>query len=353
MIEGKITPTQVATLAAQDHRVGLSFNNKLYGGVSGDVVHEGYLQHSLSHDRQKVVIKVGPGVGNREVTAARRIHAQAPSFPLIQDLLSGYDYVVYPYLSGDTIDQRVRAGVPESTEEFSIFARLHAQLWEQTQKDGISVLDGYPKKLEQTKEILYKLALKDNDGKEIPVADIAHRDWRVNGRSIGRLEDVIDTTSANIRKSGMGVLTHGDEGAGNAIKEKNSGDIIFIDHGSAGVRAPEEAIAKILLWFDATNVNGRGYSLNLNPKGVELQTKEQTKPHIHRSVAAAQTALQPYLKDLSSDSAISSYMMVYLWRELHWLERRGRQDAMPYLLAKSLSFAPELQTSGRGRSSYI
>ncbi len=316
----------------------LRMGGLLRGGVSGSKVYKAEL--SAGGSVAEVVLKHDVGVGGRETGAQGLVG----SFLCLPEALHfGDDHILYRFIPGPTVDTAVRARqMTNGAAPFDEFVQVHAGMWKETLQGSVA-LGGYAGKVAQTEGIVEQTVIRDESGRELPLSDLRGYPLVVNGVEVGTLGSALEQMGQIVGEQQRGVMSHGDEGATNAIIEQGTDRQVMIDHGTAALRAVGEPIAKILLWFDATVCEDQGYELIRNNGRLILNTRTGLPDYIQRAVASVREKLEPWLSTSEERRAVAAYMMMYLFRELQWLAPRGRGNMVPHLLAKALSFAPAME----------
>ncbi len=314
---------------------------RLHGGVSGSEVHEAVVKVPDGEDKL-VVLKHDADVGEAERRGSSLLR---PHINVSEVLAWGKDHAVLEKVDGQTLHDRVINPTLESDSQLRIFTQLHMNLWEQTEASDIHEMEGYAKKGAAT--IQQALISPLNFTSKDRVVDVIDKPLIVNGIQIGTMRDALNTMIAQVTAQNVGVLSHGDEGLRNCIVKPNN-ELVMVDNGSAGLRSVYEPIAKTLLWFEAStsspsNPNPDFY---INSSDVHLHAQTELPPHVAESVRLMRAQLEPYLSTPEQKATAAAFMMMYLFRELQWLEKRGREKMAPYVVAKAFSLAPALKNEG-------
>lgn len=299
-------------------------------GVRGDYVWNAKMQGEKVKD---VVVKYGQDIGSREKAGVYKL---GKYLPLAPGVAFGANYSIYQKIEGPTLHEVVQSCSTESWRLLENYIRIHRNLWYKTTVNNTS-LEGYSKKIGNTIEIAKNISVTDVSGIALPLGEVFDHEWVVNGSLIGNPLEKLHIMESCILRRGRGALTHGDEGAGNAIIEKANGKIYMVDNGNAGIRDIHESIVKILLWFDVTMTKTRDFTLERRHGKVFLKTSHLIPAGASSAINCIRKSFEDYLDSPEERRITSAYMVMYLLREMQWLKARDRENILPYLLAKALT----------------
>lgn len=310
----------------------------LSDGYSEDNV---YLVESNSSARS-LVLKHGNGVGSHE-KRGRKLIARHLHVPYLES--TGNDHFVQVNVPGTPVDKAVRQGlIINHTSPLQMFAQQFNNLWENTWNDK-EPPEGYITKAESTVKEILATKLVDNDSFPVRVGDVANYQMKVNGQSVGTIEGAVTSMLATITENQAGtVVTHGDEGGNNAIVNSVNGLITYIDYGTAGWRRVQEAIAKVLLFYEAHYSENPQYSLAINHKErlLFLKTKSYLPVHIRQALNEARKEMEQWFDSPIEKQILAGFMMMYCFRTIKFAEKRKRAQYIPYILGLAMSFAPAI-----------
>ncbi len=321
----------------RDLTATLAIDTALAGGRSGAGVYKGRLVTNAG--TTDVVLKTDEGEAGRELAGDALI---CPHVCVPEKFHWSDDHILYRFIPGATLRDVIwYRQFPNGAAPMAEFAAIHSRMWEQTLTENIP-LAGYGEKIDDTKEKLGKMRLRDHAGRVFPVSDLFHDTFVVNGKTVGRLEDIFDQMSEIIRSQNIGAIHHGDELPANVMVDPVSGRMTMLDPYHAGRKAVAEGIAKILLWFDVSASIDLGYEIAKRDNKVFLTTQTGLPPHVVLQGRLARKRLEPWLSTGKEKSIAAAYMMTYYIREGQRLTKYGRGQMTPHILAKALALAPLL-----------
>ena len=302
----------------------------LTGGVSGAGV------FLITNGSERLVIKNAGGIGSREIKAKQLIKNYLPTPPIKG---SGENHFIQPLVPGETVETAV--SIKGNVDPFKLFATQFARLWEETWTQELQP-EGYTDKVEDTISMVLQTKIKDHLNQPVLLGNVANYMMLVNGKSVGTLETGLRNMSAVICDSQKStVVTHGDEGAGNALIVPD-GSLVYIDYETAGMRRVQEPIAKVLLYFIVTKSSDKGYELVVNhaERQIYLNVNTKLSSHVRKAIDLARKEfdawfVSPYLRQVAA-----GFMMMYLFREFQHAAKRGRNHMIPHLLGMAMSFVP-------------
>lgn len=291
-----------------------------------------------------VVIKTGKGVGKLERDGWNLLHSHIPLVELID---SASDYFIGRFRAGRDLHDTVEDTKYGSDDILAEFTYLHRKLWEKTMRqiENDEELGGYNRqnKRKHTIDLLINQNLVDVGGNTIKLADLLNFDFIINGKSIGKLDEVIAKMDEKLSSIKIGSVVHGDENFRNT-RVRINGQWFMIDLNTSSIRSPYESVAKILMWLDASTskLQSCQISVSHDQNKVFMNVRSKLRNDIVQSINIVRQQLVPFLDTKEEKMIITSYIMTYLIRELQWLEKRKRTYMAPYLIARALSFASGL-----------
>lgn len=292
-----------------------------------------------------VVIKVGLGIGKQEQNGWNLLNGHIPLVELVD---SGDDFFVSRYRAGRDLHDAVKDRKFLSDDVLEEFTKAHIKLWERTMRslDKPEELSGYGEKREQTIDLLKRQMLVDISGRHETISHLLNFEFIINGKPIGKIEEVISKMDRTMSEVQNVSAVHGDENFKN-VRVKINHQWFMFDLNTASFRSPYESIAKILMWLDASTskLESHQVSISLDQKKVFMNVKSKLSPDIIKSINLVRSRLTPFLDTKEGKRITSAYIMTYLIRELQWLEKRKRSHMAPYLIARALSFANALDGS--------
>lgn len=303
----------------------------LHGGVSGSKVIKGMM--GTNGSSRSAVIKLDKGIGPKESEGAQFIspYLLAPAI-----LALGDNYVVFEHIEGETIDRQATTN-PNNVGALSAFLSDHVSLWENTQTTTDQhPQGGYGSKTQGTKSMVYGQRL-GSDGPII--GEFGNKRLVVNGVSMMSLDEIFQGIESVVLGQQIVTKTHGDEGLGNGIQRATDGQIISIDNCTAGFRSPYESIAKLELWLPATQLIGNNFIWNDTSTQMHLESDAKIPAELQKPIDTTRDKLAKYVADDESIKQLAAYMSMYLFRELQWLEKRGRSNMLPHIFIQALLYA--------------
>ncbi len=326
------THTDLSSLAAEEVGHVLTLN----GGVSG--AHVYLLTPADSHLAPKI-LKLGHQVGQKEADARGLLGAKLP-LPNMAD--QSTNHTLHVAVPGVTIEKAVREQIPVfGGDPLSSSIVQFDTLWQETWSSE-HVAEGYPQKIQETKLLALNTLIQDDRGAIVKLGDTATYTYTVNGQSVGTLESQLRKMEAAVGENSSGtIITHGDEGANNAIISPRTGNIIYIDYGEAGRRRLQEPIAKVLMFFLATAQEGHGYrfSVDYTHHKADLTTRTYLPRHIVKTLNHVRKQFEAWVVSPYEKQKLSAFIMMYLLREFQHSATRGRPDFIPHLLATAMEYS--------------
>lgn len=303
---------------------------RIYNSVSGAVLSRAEVEGPYNGS---VVVKIHSDVGRLERTGAERIRPFMAVPPEVG--LPFKDCYVHKFIPGMTLDEAVKKQVPNAAQIFRDFTDVNLRMWEATKSEAKPPDHGYSFKVEETQERVMGYTL---GGK--PVKEVMDLPLILNGTSLPCITQIFSDIKSCLASLGHTVLTHGDEGAGNGIYTK-TGKIFVIDHGTAGLRYPVEPIAKLLLWFPVTDVRGELFSCEVRRGHLIIDYRVIMCPFITALVKKINKYIhqESDVVTLYSDESLSAAVALYIFRELNWIAKRGREIMAVYLFGMALESA--------------
>ena len=301
--------------------------------VSNAIVAHFHVKDKTNGDIQ-AMIKIAPDVGNSERLGGNLI-SQYLQIPLELEP-HGDDFYLYHRIRGCTVDQLVRnkghrlAG----SEHYLNSVLQHMTMWERTVSMNSKVV-GYVPKVEATIEKIKQYTLLQN-----PIKSLLGRRVIINGVELPSIEDSLDKMQQVISSSQVSVMSHGDEGACNVVinREENN-QLYYIDHGTAGQRIIEEPLAKILLWFPATLSEKLRFDVNIKQHELIIDYNIGVDSYVKGMVNEAKTMIVGKLGNKIDATLLQACIMMYLFREMQWIGRRGRELMLAPLFAMAMEAA--------------
>lgn len=283
---------------------------------------------------------MGSGIGEAEARGAQTLGKFIPVMEVIE---FARDFIITAYRDGSTLDDLSKKGEDHSL--LTDFILTHRKLWEHTMIDvGYDELSGYPKKREQTRNIILNQSLTDVTGKTKLLGELLQSDFLINQRNIGKFDEVLTRMDEKISELRRGSIVHGDENFTN-IRVTPEKEWFMIDLNSVSIRSPYESIAKILMWLEATTSNIESYQVlfSENDKKVVINFSSSLTENVLKAITICRRELVPFLDTKEEKSLIAAHIMTYFFRELQWLEKRGKKNLAPFLIVKALTFASSLE----------
>ena len=327
-----------------------------YSGRLSDLLGFGHLGLSdvilcrAKLDGIPVVIKIGEDIGHKEKAGIRRLRRL---LPVLENLQAGRNYIIYPDTEakgGFNFHFSVIDPTQESAPAIADYVGMHSRMWKRTLTRSPSEHPvGYIGKIDQTKKHIENMSLEPY-GIPFSVGELInnHAVLVTNGITVDSMQSVFDLMRKKIVEAyGSVAMTHGDEGLGNCLfrlsdQIRKAYSLVMIDSSDAGYRSPYESIAKILAWFDVIETNALDYNLGIKDNRLFINTQTVLKPHIYQAIEFMRRELNFWLNSKKKLETASAFLMMYYLREIRYAEKRGRQEIIPYLLSKALSFTPAL-----------
>ncbi len=337
--------TVLKTIIAHLKNIGLKVVKfeRIEGGVSGAINMIAFLETN-SFGLNRIVIKFNEekrGVGERERKGAKLINGylETPSPVMINGEIIDKDLpdiFISQYIPGPTLDSLVANGIQKRKEVIRKVIDLHVKMWAATLKSNmlITEVEGYPRKIEDTKKKLFFENFGNGKPREINI-DGAKRELReiadlpiiFNGKELPSLNSLLDLAGHHIMLSRSFALLHGDEGAGNFMWLENgeNGKIISVDNERVGIHCIEEGVAKFLCWFPAVHSNKKRADFNIVNDKLVIYFEIDISLFIKKVVREIREKLDELLKTEGINLELPifhAFCAFYYFREIQWLIRR-------------------------------
>jgi len=302
-----------------------------------DAVSGAKIAHFHLHRGRAIIqamIKRAPDVGTNERAGGKLI---SPYLRIPSELRPhGNDYYLYQRVRGMTVDRYIREKHTHSEvgrEHFLTATREHLKMWRQTLSKGIEPV-GYVSKVDKTLDNVKATTLWHNS-----LEEISNRRLVVNGLVLPSFNELCEELRSVIATPQPVVLSHGDEGSCNHVVCRETEELYYIDHGTAGRRIISEPIVKVLLWFPATLSEHLKFDFRVLSDSVVIDYQINLDPIVGEMVAEAKEIIFDELGQHIDKRSLYACAAMYFLREVKWIERRHRELMTAPLLAMAMEAA--------------
>lgn len=300
--------------------------HRIPGGVSGAAVYNARLTQPF---QGRVVAKYASGIGALERAGGRLIQ---PYIAIPQETGRPLDdcYIMH-HLPGENVNSLVIREAPEAERALQTFVEAHSDMWHKT-ISRTAPSTGYTRKAAETAT---KLAVYTLGGHSM--TGLMKRRVLINGKLLPPMEQILSDINARLNSLSLSILSHGDEGWANGIYDNDR--VYMVDHCTAGRRVLPEAIAKIALWIPVTQ--GKGDFFESDVRGDEFEISYQLRlPNFSQHMMRqAFIAAMSNLSHLYTRESLYAAMALYVFREIQWTARRGRECILGYLIGLALELS--------------